>query len=151
MVFEKLRRCRHLSLRGCVQLDGSVLSRLAGTAATLQHLDCENIGEVPFLPFLANAVTKRFDTLWAKLSHLSIGRFTSHLSVAFRRRTSLTHCDSRQITECCLVKRLISFFTAVQLQCVICNCGDVHDNVYCSNSGRELTGPSCACSCGMAA
>lgn len=46
IVFAGLRRCRHISLRGCTQLDGSVLKALKATAATLQHLDCEDIGEL---------------------------------------------------------------------------------------------------------
>ena len=108
VMFEKLRRCRHLSLRGCIQLDGSVLSKLAGTAATLQHLNCENIGEVPtkaFLPFLSNPVTKQLHILRGLFCcvFLLVANFKSVCSL-WQEHIFHKHSNSGLITECCLVQ-----------------------------------------------
>jgi hypothetical protein len=45
-LFGALRRCQDLDLKGCVLLDGSIFAALAGTAATLIALNCEDIGTV---------------------------------------------------------------------------------------------------------
>lgn len=45
-LFGSLRRCKDLDLKGCVLLDGIVFETLAGTAAALTALNCEDIGTV---------------------------------------------------------------------------------------------------------
>ena len=42
-LFGALRHCRDLDMQGCIQLNGSVFASLAGTAATLTTLNCEDI------------------------------------------------------------------------------------------------------------
>jgi hypothetical protein len=46
--FGALRRCKDLDLKGGVLLDGSVFQALAGTAAVLTALNCEDVGTVRF-------------------------------------------------------------------------------------------------------
>lgn len=48
VLFGALRCCQRLDLRQCPLLDGSVFKALAGTASTLNDLDCGGIGMVHF-------------------------------------------------------------------------------------------------------
>ena len=69
-LFGALRHCKDLNLTGCTELDGSVFEMLAGTAATLTALSCENIGTVRVTGwFLAALSVALSATLCSALKH----------------------------------------------------------------------------------